>query len=101
MLQFAHIILLYLLLGVYLYESNLFISYMPYIWFSFLIALLGEFLFDSQILLYLCIPLCGYFAYQEVVRVPTEADWEKIGFKAVYPSGSGVQLYLPPETLTD
>ena len=95
MLSFIHVILLYLLSGVYLYENKLFISYTPYIWTSFFLALLGDFVYDSVFFCYLCIPLCGYFAYQEVMRVPTEADFEKLGFRGVYPSGSGIQLYLP------
>jgi hypothetical protein len=101
MLSFIHVILLYLFSGVYLYENNLFISYTPYIWTSFLIALLGDFLFDSVFFCYLCIPLCGYFAYQEVMRVPTDADWEKLGFYAVYPPGSAIQLYRTRPKLPD
>ncbi len=97
MLTFSHCILLYLVAGAYLHESNFGATLLSQIWSVMLIGLLWEYIFDSRMAYYLCLPLIAYVSYSEIMRMPTDADWERHGMQAVYPSGSPIQLYLPVE----
>ena len=97
MLTFVHLILLSLLSGAYIYESNF--SYpLLHIWGIIFIGFLFNYVFDSQLMYYLGLPIIPYFLYNEIMRVPTQRDWQRLGMQAVSEPGSSIQLYLPTQT---